>query len=65
MELPSFPIPLPTAYVVPARTVMEEMATAFALGIQDRASRKAAPHKKPRRGIVLVEYMPKQYVMNI
>ncbi|KAI6141043.1 hypothetical protein BKA82DRAFT_1007435 [Pisolithus tinctorius] len=57
MELPSFPIPLPRAYVVPARTVMEEMATT--------ASRKAAPHKKPRRGIVLVEYMPKRYVMNI
>ncbi|KAI5998392.1 hypothetical protein F5J12DRAFT_928906 [Pisolithus orientalis] len=51
---------IPRAYVVPARTVMEEMATTIALGIQDRASRKAAPHKESRRGIVLVEYMPKR-----
>ncbi|KAI6044155.1 hypothetical protein EDC04DRAFT_2561790, partial [Pisolithus marmoratus] len=50
---------LPRAYVVPARTVAQEKAATFALGIQQWVAQKVASHKKLRGGIVLVEQIPK------
>ncbi|KAG9312085.1 AMP binding protein [Chiua virens] len=50
---------LPRAYIVPTRPIAPSEVVAFALKIQTWAASRAAPHKKLRGGLIMVNQIPK------
>ncbi|KAG1740860.1 AMP binding protein [Suillus paluster] len=50
---------LPRAYIVPSRTLSSQETSSFALGVQDWVSRRVAPHKRLRGGVIIIDKVPK------
>ncbi|KIK43991.1 hypothetical protein CY34DRAFT_803226 [Suillus luteus UH-Slu-Lm8-n1] len=50
---------LPRAYITPSRPISSQEASSFALGVQDWVSRRVAPHKRLRGGVVIIDQVPK------
>ncbi|KAG1742529.1 AMP binding protein [Suillus lakei] len=50
---------LPRAYITPSRPLSSQETSSFALGVQDWVSRRVAPHKRLRGGIVIIDKVPK------
>ncbi|KAG9312087.1 AMP binding protein [Chiua virens] len=50
---------LPRAYIVPTRLIAQPEVVAFALEVQTWAASRAAPHKKLRGGVIIVNQIPK------
>ncbi|KAG0693955.1 AMP binding protein [Suillus ampliporus] len=50
---------LPRAYIVPSRPLTSQETPSFALGVQDWVSRRVAPHKRLRGGVIIIDKVPK------